>query len=101
MDWLDPTQCACAYNMSNRLIRLVAELYGSTQCACALDMSNRLITSIGVDSGGSPGTCTQPGWGKTTFLPPNNPEENFLKIVKREIRDKEIKYYQKLIENSQ
>jgi len=38
---------------------------------------------------------------KPLFLPPNNPEENFLNTLKRETRDKEMKYYQKLIGNSQ
>ena len=49
--------------------------------------------NMGVDSGvGSPGTCFPIiKLGAKPFLPPNNPEENFLKILKRETRDTEIK----------
>jgi len=38
MDWLDPMQCACAHDMSNRLIAR-----DQTDCACAHDMSIRPI----------------------------------------------------------
>src|SRR6218665_938460 len=57
--------------------------------------------AIGVDSGEQPGhvpPIIKLG-GQNTFYP-NNSEDSFLKILKTETREKEIKYCKKLIENS-